>query len=113
MTTLDLFSTIGVVVVPDHQPEATIQERFEAFAAANPWVGEALEGMALDLHRRGPEADRREDARRAAPLRVRAVHQRPHLDVPDQQLLRQPVLTVAGRTAPELGDAIELRELKA
>jgi hypothetical protein len=53
VTALDLFSTIGVVVVPDHEPDATIQERFEAFHAANPAVYERLCDLARSLVRKG------------------------------------------------------------
>lgn len=35
---------VPAVVTPDAMPEATIQERFEAFHAANPWVLTFLEG---------------------------------------------------------------------
>lgn len=33
------------LVIPDYEPDATIQERFEAFHAANDWVLTALEDL--------------------------------------------------------------------
>ena len=38
---------------PEYEPEATIQDRFAAFHAANPQVFIALRDLALDLVRRG------------------------------------------------------------
>ena len=40
--TLDL----SPLVIPDHEPDATIAERFAAFHAANPHVADALETLA-------------------------------------------------------------------
>lgn len=113
MTTLDLFSTIGVVVVPDHAPEATIQERFEAFAAANPWVGEALEGMALELHHRG----RKRIGVKMLAERLRYEYERATHDPTSTFRINNSYVSRYARWLverhPELADSIELRELKA
>lgn len=38
---------------PDYSPEATIQERYEAFMAANPWVLTECERLAANLIAKG------------------------------------------------------------
>ena len=38
---------------PAHDRDATIQERFEAFHAINPWIFDALVALARDAHARG------------------------------------------------------------
>jgi hypothetical protein len=35
-------------VAPEHCPEATLAERFEAFHALNPWVADELEELAVE-----------------------------------------------------------------
>lgn len=53
MDELTLFDT-AVLVSPDALPaSATIQDRFEAFHAANPWVCDALERLTQDMLDRG------------------------------------------------------------
>ena len=42
--TLDL----SPLVIPDHEPEATIAERYSAWIAANPWVLDAMERLIAD-----------------------------------------------------------------
>lgn len=39
---------LEVLVTPAYEPAATIQERFEAFHAANPWVYRAFERLTAD-----------------------------------------------------------------
>lgn len=39
---------IAELITPDLEPTATIQEQFEAFDAANPWVYEALVTLTRD-----------------------------------------------------------------
>lgn len=36
---------LGDFIVPTHEPEATIQERFEQFHQSNPWIYTALESL--------------------------------------------------------------------
>ena len=36
------------LVTPDHAPEATIQQKYDAWAAANPWVLRTLERLVAD-----------------------------------------------------------------
>lgn len=43
------------LVIPDRVPEETIQEAFEAFDDANPWVYGALVKLARDWQARGRE----------------------------------------------------------
>lgn len=43
------------MVVPEYAPEATIQDRFDAFHQANPWVLQALEALAADWFAHGNE----------------------------------------------------------
>ena len=40
-------------VVPEHEPDATIQERYEAFDAANPWVKASLIVLLEDAKEHG------------------------------------------------------------
>ena len=42
----DTLFDLAPLVAPDHEPEATIEERFAAFHAANPQVADALEHYA-------------------------------------------------------------------
>ena len=42
----DTLFDLAPLVAPDHEPEATIEERFDAFHAANPQVADALEHYA-------------------------------------------------------------------
>ena len=44
---------LAPLVVPIHEPEATIQQRFEAFDQANPWVRQALTDLAMQAKRDG------------------------------------------------------------
>ena len=39
---------VAPLVSPDHEPEATIEERWTAWRTANPWVLDALEHLAAD-----------------------------------------------------------------
>lgn len=48
-----LFDTLPAIVQPQYAKEATIQERFEAFHAANPQVYEALVGLVMEMRQRG------------------------------------------------------------
>lgn len=50
LATLPLFALPPMVTVPSY---ATLQQRFEAFHAANPQVYDALRGMALAMKHRG------------------------------------------------------------
>lgn len=45
MTTDQLALDLSPLVVPAHEPEATIQDRFEQFHDANPWIYTALESL--------------------------------------------------------------------
>lgn len=47
MTTQPSLFDLAPLVTPDYEPEATIQERYEAWRDANPWVLPAL-GRLLD-----------------------------------------------------------------
>ncbi len=42
----DTLFDLQPLVPPEHEPEATIEERFAAFHAANPHVADALEALA-------------------------------------------------------------------
>lgn len=48
-----LFDHLPPLVRPPSEPRATLQQRFEAFHAANPHVFFQLRRMALDMKRRG------------------------------------------------------------
>ncbi len=50
---LPLFVDVAPLVVPRSPAGVTIQERFEAFHAANLWVMEALERLTADYAARG------------------------------------------------------------
>ena len=50
---LTLFEAWPEYVEPEHAPEATLDERYEAWIAANPWVLTALAELALDEVRHG------------------------------------------------------------
>lgn len=45
--------TLDTLTAPVYAPGATIQQRFEAFHAANPWVYDALVRLTHDWVRRG------------------------------------------------------------
>lgn len=44
----DTLFDLAPLVAPDHEPEATIEERWRDWSAANPWVLDALERLAAD-----------------------------------------------------------------
>lgn len=46
--TTQLAFDLAPLVTPDYEPEATIQERFEAWIAANQWVMPTLERLVAD-----------------------------------------------------------------
>lgn len=46
--TTQLAFPLEPLVVPDYAPDLTIQERFEAWEAANPWVMRVLESLVSD-----------------------------------------------------------------
>lgn len=48
MTTTDVPLPFAELVEPTYVKGSTIQERFDAFHAANPWVADALEALAAD-----------------------------------------------------------------
>jgi DNA-directed RNA polymerase specialized sigma24 family protein len=48
-----LFEPDSQLIHPDYAEHATIQERFEAFHAANPWVYRALEHLTIQRLSRG------------------------------------------------------------
>lgn len=48
-----LMLDIEILTTPDYEKTATIQERFEAFHAANPWVYDAFVALTEDWIRRG------------------------------------------------------------
>mgnify|MGYP001296110418 CR=1 FL=1 len=48
MTDDQLSFNLADLVTPEYGEHLTIQERFEAFHAANPWVYQALEALAAD-----------------------------------------------------------------
>ena len=50
MTTAEqLALNLSPLVEPDYAPKASIQERYEAFIAANPWVLAETERLVADL----------------------------------------------------------------
>lgn len=53
MSTDQLALPLGNLIVPEQMPEATIQERFETFHAANPWVYHALVHLTREAARNG------------------------------------------------------------
>lgn len=59
MTTTPIYESVQLeldiegLVAPTYEKDATIQERFEAFHAANPWVYRAFEQLTEDWLRTG------------------------------------------------------------
>lgn len=49
----DLVLNLGLLVDPNHAPDATIQERFDGFHAANPWVLDAFVALTRDWLAKG------------------------------------------------------------
>ena len=102
---------LGNLTIPDHQPEATIQERFEAFHAANPWVAQAIIALAESAKAHGE----RRVGMKALFERLRWSYNR--ATVGDRWKLNNSLTSRYARyvaeVRPDLADLFETRSLRA
>ena len=107
----DLQLTIEDLIEPEYDAAASIQERFEAFHAANPWVALALEALVADWLHRG----RKRVGMKALVEIVRWQYGRT-TDAPDFRINNTYVSRYARLLIdlhPEWGEVIQTRELRA
>lgn len=109
---IQLFDAPPAVVEVDGRG-LTIQQRFELFREANPWVEEALSRLALDLHARG----RGRIGMKMLVEVVRWDYTRTTSDPTSSFRINNDFTSRYARILierhPELGEAFETRELRA
>ena len=109
--TTQLALDLAPIVVPDYQPEATIQERYEQWRDANPWVLPAL-GRLLDNW--SQHGQKRVGVKAAAEwLRMEYAYRLRSQDFAVNNSYTSRLARDLIAQYPHLADVIEVRELRA
>lgn len=108
---LTLFDVTPLVVDPVYERGETIAQRFDRYHSANPWIFEALERLALDLHSRGRRIGVKALVEVVRWQYARTTASEDAFRVNNSFTSRYARLLIERH--PELADAIECRELRA